>query len=91
MNLNRIPARQVAIWLFFLILVGVIIGLERSSDDALKPRVDSHGHVISETRMLLPLPAEQFGIVEIAYQGSCLLYTSPSPRDSCASRMPSSA
>ena len=23
--------------------------------------------------------------------GSCLLYTSPSPRDSCASRMPSSA
>ena len=24
-------------------------------------------------------------------QGVCLLYTSPSPRDSCASRMPSSA
>ena len=23
--------------------------------------------------------------------GNCLLYTSPSPRDSCASRMPSSA
>ena len=23
--------------------------------------------------------------------GDCLLYTSPSPRDSCASRMPSSA
>ena len=25
------------------------------------------------------------------YFGDCLLYTSPSPRDSCASRMPSSA
>ena len=25
------------------------------------------------------------------YLDSCLLYTSPSPRDSCASRMPSSA
>ena len=24
-------------------------------------------------------------------RGTCLLYTSPSPRDSCASRMPSSA
>ena len=26
-----------------------------------------------------------------AYVTTCLLYTSPSPRDSCASRMPSSA
>ena len=25
------------------------------------------------------------------YVAACLLYTSPSPRDSCASRMPSSA
>ena len=28
---------------------------------------------------------------EVAVVGDCLLYTSPSPRDSCASRMPSSA
>ena len=30
-------------------------------------------------------------MAEIDDQYSCLLYTSPSPRDSCASRMPSSA
>ena len=30
-------------------------------------------------------------LVEIPNITSCLLYTSPSPRDSCASRMPSSA
>ena len=27
----------------------------------------------------------------VAYQGDCLLYTSPSPRDATLSRMPSSA
>ena len=30
-------------------------------------------------------------VIEIAKCMDCLLYTSPSPRDSCASRMPSSA
>ena len=39
----------------------------------------------------------QIGVVLKGYQinnameNACLLYTSPSPRDSCASRMPSSA
>ena len=36
---------------------------------------------------------EYFYFHNCIYEGvwSCLLYTSPSPRDSCASRMPSSA
>ena len=32
-----------------------------------------------------------YEMAEIAYQNSCLLYTSPSPRDLSTSRMPSSA
>ena len=34
--------------------------------------------------------AKYYGTSEVQL-GICLLYTSPSPRDSCASRMPSSA
>ena len=34
---------------------------------------------------------ELFGKKCSTCDGTCLLYTSPSPRDSCASRMPSSA
>ena len=34
---------------------------------------------------------EKKGFEEIAYLESCLLYTSPSPRDGLLSRMPSSA
>ena len=33
----------------------------------------------------------QWSDVESAYTGTCLLYTSPSPRDATLSRMPSSA
>ena len=32
-----------------------------------------------------------FDIFEVAQDGACLLYTSPSPRDRTRSRMPSSA
>ena len=38
----------------------------------------------------IPLP-EGASIGAVVRHGDCLLYTSPSPRDSCASRMPSSA
>ena len=58
--------------------------------------------IISLGAFLLPLVAEKINIpsivLEIAYGilvgpvlGICLLYTSPSPRDLRASRMPSSA
>ena len=33
----------------------------------------------------------ELAVLGFEYGYSCLLYTSPSPRDSCASRMPSSA
>ena len=42
--------------------------------------------------MLALLPRERFaGVVSTALRYSCLLYTSPSPRDLSTSRMPSSA
>ena len=38
------------------------------------------------------LPASNLGVIEVPFRGrTCLLYTSPSPRDATLSRMPSSA
>ena len=44
------------------------------------------GNIEKQREMLLPL-----AIIELNYINSCLLYTSPSPRDGLLSRMPSSA
>ena len=45
-------------------------------------------HIPSEeARMLLV----KFTVFEVVQVTTCLLYTSPSPRDDCPSRMPSSA
>ena len=44
------------------------------------------GHTISVAKFL-----ESKGLIDISLAISCLLYTSPSPRDRTRSRMPSSA
>ena len=55
--------------------------------------IDSHCHLIFENfekdleDVVLRLRSR--GVKKLVH--ACLLYTSPSPRDSCASRMPSSA
>ena len=36
-------------------------------------------------------PYLELSLLEVERKGNCLLYTSPSPRDLCTSRMPSSA
>ena len=36
-------------------------------------------------------PSQLVGVIDVIEDNSCLLYTSPSPRDKCRSRMPSSA
>ena len=59
-------------------LVGKLIILEYISDS-----------LAYDADMKLPKTAEQAMYMHIAY--SCLLYTSPSPRDRQKSRMPSSA
>ena len=55
--------------------------------------------VLAPTRELANQVAEEFKLLQgdtgltilTVYGGTCLLYTSPSPRDKCRSRMPSSA
>ena len=41
--------------------------------------------------MQIDLVIKKNKIIDFGYQGNCLLYTSPSPRDRTRSRMPSSA
>ena len=48
------------------------------------------GRVKTQERILKPLGMWKVRVKRLRGM-SCLLYTSPSPRDSCASRMPSSA
>ena len=50
----------------------------------------------SEDGVMLPdgtliVADQRYGLAKIDMTGSCLLYTSPSPRDGLLSRMPSSA
>ena len=70
-------------------IIGAVVDVEFPREslpkvyDAL--RVDSVGLVLEVQQQLGD------GIVRTIAMGTCLLYTSPSPRDYAASRMPSSA
>ena len=72
-----------------------LVGLEMSSDDQIHP--EGYGFVIESGIFTLIADTEEiiseFGIESVTHNltGSCLLYTSPSPRDGLLSRMPSSA
>ena len=68
-------------------------GTVDESDDFLRqhvwkklPMVVMYVDIVGSTQMVLSLPEEK-----VAMLFSCLLYTSPSPRDGLLSRMPSSA
>ena len=57
-------------------------------------KVSSHGvspYLYSPTRILQALPDQIDSYQEVVELSTCLLYTSPSPRDLSTSRMPSSA
>ena len=64
-------------------------------DDRLwKPEMDKTGNGYAVIRFLPAPEGEELPWAKMyshAFQGPCLLYTSPSPRDLSTSRMPSSA
>ena len=70
--------------------------LERNANNAMRPQ----GMTMAQFGVLLALRWEEDGTLplkvleqrlHVAQSTACLLYTSPSPRDRCLSRMPSSA
>ena len=73
-----------------LMLEQNFVSKERELQDLFSNLVD--GYVISDLEgFILNLNQSARDIFEIKPTGSCLLYTSPSPRDRTRSRMPSSA
>ena len=80
-----------------------MIGLGRMGE-GMSRRLIAAGHEVHGFRNNYEKACEQFekgyisgcttsleSLVQVVHNGTCLLYTSPSPRDSRKSRMPSSA
>ena len=84
------------------IKIAKLIGLEKKTREA-KTEDELNFVIVNETRqlvdyissfLLLKSPTDSFvtkATSDLATVDSCLLYTSPSPRDISGSRMPSSA
>jgi hypothetical protein len=62
--------RLLAVWLVLLVLVGAIVVIERTDLVGSKSRSNSHGEATSEARMLLPVPVDQLGAIEVARAGT---------------------
>ena len=62
-------------------------------DRSLKPEANEKSKLqaLVNLRLLLGAEEERLRALRAAKDGTCLLYTSPSPRDQRGSRMPSSA
>ena len=65
-------------------------GIEKLIEAAIEAKVDLIGHSFSDPSPFMS-DAKKAGIKVVAQVQTCLLYTSPSPRDRSLSRMPSSA
>ena len=83
---GRIRSRAQLLQLSIFVPIGsflsqwILIGKDKVSFTNKQDFVLANGDIFSDSLLLA-----------IAMLFTCLLYTSPSPRDSCASRMPSSA
>ena len=74
-----------------VLVLAAFIFIDEFRGDGLKERPDWIGFfAISTAIAVFALLIDRFGLVPAAFV-SCLLYTSPSPRDQRRSRMPSSA
>ena len=72
---------------------GVLVPIIRNADTkTLSELVSDYNELVEQARARkLPSDATRHGIATVTNFGTCLLYTSPSPRDATLSRMPSSA
>ena len=76
-------------WILATFLLGVVVGI---FELAIGLSSDGSGPIAQILRLALFLPGLAVGFRRLHDTGrSCLLYTSPSPRDKRQSRMPSSA
>ena len=98
-NTNSTLLKKLLIFSPFLFLILSVAALrfirnvELTPLNNLKFQVENHDARILGHLPYNETPKEKLVLIEpnIEVHIDCLLYTSPSPRDSCASRMPSSA
>ena len=73
--------------LFFFIFTNPIL----SNENDIYKKIDLFSEVLDKINKEYVDEVNQSEVMDAAINGVCLLYTSPSPRDSRRSRMPSSA
>ena len=76
---------------FLLIIIGGINGPLHNAVVAVLTPLNKNNAGIILTQVSIKLSILLIGLAIFIYLNSCLLYTSPSPRDGTKSRMPSSA
>lgn len=67
MNAGRNRLR--VIWLVLVVLIAAIAFIQFRDDEG-NAGDDGHGHAAAESKMLLPLPVSELGVIEIATDGS---------------------
>ena len=65
MNTDGRRTRLLSVWLLLVVLVGAIVVIERT--DLVAPQRHSNGHVGAAARMLLPVPVDQLGAIEVVH------------------------
>ena len=70
MSVSWIRPRQLIVWLLLLSLVASIVVVEGTGLFQSRPERDSHGHVVGQARMLLPVPFYDLGAVELTMAGT---------------------
>ena len=80
----------VTITLIVIISFSILNGIFGQGDDLVE-RMKLEEQRIAEEKKLSELISKLPSGILVSFDGTCLLYTSPSPRDRTRSRMPSSA
>ena len=75
----------------FAVLISLLFAVSLSADPIIHSLETEDHHEIIECQVCESESFKSYDYFLLASYASCLLYTSPSPRDSGESRMPSSA